>query len=137
MERRGHDLEYQNSSWYNRAMKVGTPVTPEFLSMPNGIAELKRRFGNSGAPLQFSFMRYLSSLSINPISSSQEASFYDTDMDEGRHNNFWGKASDSSDGFIENNESIDLNASLNEEDEMNLNALSSGKDTTTGQSKLC
>ncbi|XP_022878303.1 uncharacterized protein LOC111396191 [Olea europaea var. sylvestris] len=79
----------------------------------------------------------LSSLSINPIPSSQEGSFCDTDMDEGRHNNMWGKASNSSDVFGENNESIDLNASLNEEDEMNMHALSSGKDTNTGQSKLC
>ncbi|CAA2933658.1 myb Q [Olea europaea subsp. europaea] len=76
-------------------------------------------------------------LSINHISSSQEGSFCDTDMDEGRHNNFWGKTSDSSDGFGENNESIDLNASLNEEDEMNMHAFSSGKDSNTGQSKLC
>ncbi|KAL2519367.1 myb domain protein [Abeliophyllum distichum] len=78
----------------------------------------------------------LSSLSINPISSSQEGSFCETEMDEGRHN-LWGKTSDSSDGFGENNESIDLNASLNEEDEMNMHALSNGKDTNTGQSKLC
>ncbi|XP_073037096.1 uncharacterized protein [Primulina eburnea] len=52
------------------------------------------------------------------------------------------KCSDSSDGFGENNEIIDLNASLNGEDESNMHAalLGSGKDYSSngnGQSKLC
>ncbi|KAA8529414.1 hypothetical protein F0562_033787 [Nyssa sinensis] len=46
-----------------------------------------------------------------------------------------GKGSDCSDGFGENNEIIDLNASLDEE-KPNINA-TSGKDTDSGQSKLC
>ncbi|XP_073147687.1 uncharacterized protein [Henckelia pumila] len=61
------------------------------------------------------------------------------------HEHRWGfSCSDSSDGFGENNEIIDLNASLNEEDESTMHAvlLSGGKEYCSsnngnGQSKLC
>ncbi|KZV55760.1 myb-like protein Q [Dorcoceras hygrometricum] len=78
-------------------------------------------------------------------SSMEKMSWGFSCLDE-TQNNCDGKCSDSSDGFGENNEIIDLNASLNEEDESNMHAalLSSVKDreyssssTGNGQSKLC
>ncbi|KAL0408702.1 UNVERIFIED_CONTAM: Transcription factor [Sesamum radiatum] len=98
----------------------------------------------------------LRTLSINPsfgLFSSQEmesssSSFCKTKADWGfpfsedqdHTRNSEGKGSDSSDVFGENNEMIDLNTSLNEEDqECDMHALSSGKDPSnaSGQSKLC
>ncbi|KAK4423732.1 Transcription factor [Sesamum alatum] len=93
----------------------------------------------------------LRTLSINPNFGFQEretsssSSFCKTKADHWgfpfSEDQTEGKGSDSSDVFGENNEMIDLNTSLNEEEdqECDMHALSSGKDPSnaSGQSKLC
>ncbi|KAK9277539.1 hypothetical protein L1049_007083 [Liquidambar formosana] len=87
------------------------------------------------------------------VSSSQESTFVckqSSDMENGRPWGFpfmgncansdvgeEGKGSDYSDGFGENNETMDLNANINEEISPNENTVISGKETDSGQSKLC
>ncbi|KAI3452852.1 hypothetical protein Pfo_009515 [Paulownia fortunei] len=118
-----------------------------FLSSSSSSAVSCSTLGSSMVGMVFSDLR---TLSINPNVgfSSQEkesSSFCKSKADWGfpcleETHNSEGKGSDSSDVFGENNEMIDLNTSLNEEDqEYDMHALSSSKDANnaSGQSKLC
>ncbi|XP_073020708.1 uncharacterized protein [Primulina eburnea] len=76
---------------------------------------------------------------LSSLSAGQNFEFYEQEMEN--PSTFKGKCSDSCDGTEENTDSIDLNASLNEDDqESKMPVLCSGKDlmetTAGGQSKV-